>query len=373
MTTVLHASQPVTGGVERVVLGLARFQTHARLDVVIASPAGQLADRAQSAGIRWVQWEATRELGGSIPGETRRLRDVVRAVAPDLVHLHSSKAGLVGRLALRGKLPTVFQPHAWSASAVDGAARRGALLWERQALRWTDLTLYCSQGELQEGRRTGINGPGRVVLNGVDLKAFTPVTAVERMQLRRKLSLPDTPLAVVVGRRSHQKAQDVATEAWRQVRQRVPDAHLVLVGEGNVPPHPTAGVMPYGARTDIPAFLNAADVVLAPSRWEGLSLALLEGMACGRSTVATDVAGAREALLSGGLPAAGAVLPLKDIDGIVEAVAVRLLNPQLRDAEGRAGRARAERWFEDTATFAAITDAYKTLSRPCQQVVQSNR
>lgn len=370
MQTVLHASQPTTGGVERVVLGLATYQARAGLDVVVASPAGDLADRARAAGIRWIRWDCVRELGASIPGEVRRLRAVVRGVAPEIVHLHSSKAGLIGRLALRGRLPTVFQPHAWSASAVDGTARRGALVWERQARRWTDLTLYCSQEELQEGRRAGITGPGRVVLNGVDLAVFAPAPAAERQRIRHELSLPDAPLAVVVGRRCRQKGQDLALAAWQRVRRQLPDAHLVLVGEGNTDSDAAAGVLAVGARTDVGSFFHAADLVLAPSRWEGLSLALLEGMACGRSTVATQVAGAREALLGGGLPPAGAVVPTGAVDAVVEAVVLRLRDRRLTAAEGRAARTRAEHRFSDASTFAAITDCYPTL-RAQRQVTPS--
>ena len=65
--------------------------------------------------------------GPRVFGEVRRLRRILDSVAPDVVHLHSSKAGLAGRLALRGRLPTIFQPHAWSFEAATGAVGKGAV------------------------------------------------------------------------------------------------------------------------------------------------------------------------------------------------------------------------------------------------------
>ncbi|NEA48622.1 glycosyltransferase, partial [Streptomyces sp. SID10815] len=68
-------------------------------------------------------------------------------VRPDLVHAHSAKAGLAGRLAVRGRIPTVFQPHAWSFEAVGGATAALALRWERWGTRWAARTVCVSEAE----------------------------------------------------------------------------------------------------------------------------------------------------------------------------------------------------------------------------------
>ncbi|OMQ15223.1 glycosyl transferase, partial [Modestobacter sp. VKM Ac-2676] len=74
-----------------------------------------------------------------MPAETLTLRRVVRAADPELVHLHSAKAGLAGRLAVQGSRRTVFQPHAWSFEAVTGGVAEASRRWERAAQRWTHL------------------------------------------------------------------------------------------------------------------------------------------------------------------------------------------------------------------------------------------
>ena len=93
-----------------------------------------------------------------------------------------------------------------------------------------------------------------------------------------------------------------------------------------------------GKRADVADWLAAADVVAFPSRWEGMSLGMLEAMAIGRSVVATDVGGAEEAL--GG--EAGAVVPPGDAAALASAIVERLRDPARTAAEGRAARERAE-------------------------------
>ncbi|MCF2435668.1 glycosyltransferase [Streptomyces thinghirensis] len=80
-------------------------------------------------------WPATRSPGPALVSEVRRLARVIEDVRPDLVHAHSAKAGLAARLAVRGRVPTVFQPHAWSFEAVGGAGAALALGWERWGVR----------------------------------------------------------------------------------------------------------------------------------------------------------------------------------------------------------------------------------------------
>jgi glycosyltransferase involved in cell wall biosynthesis len=112
-----------------------------------------------------------------------------------------------------------------------------------------------------------------------------------------------------------------------------------------------------GTRADVEEWLAAADVVALPSRWEGMALTMLEAMARGRAVVATDVAGADEALGS----EAGAVIPVEDVRALADALVVRLLDPARAAAEGAAGRARAERSHDARSTAAAAADLYADL------------
>src|SRR3954452_8749472 len=118
--SVLHVSQPVDYGVGRCVAMLVEDQVRRGWEVTVAAPPdGELPAEIARIGAPLVPWPAMRSPGRGVVGEARRLAAAVRRIRPDVVHLHSSKAGLSGRLALRGSVPTLFQTHGWSFLAVD--------------------------------------------------------------------------------------------------------------------------------------------------------------------------------------------------------------------------------------------------------------
>jgi glycosyltransferase involved in cell wall biosynthesis len=357
--SVLHVAQPVVGGVARGVADLAADQAGRGWRVAVACPdGGELAAAVRAAGAEHAGWEAGREPGPRALGETRRLWAIVRDRRPELVHLHSSKAGLAGRLTLRGSLPTVFQPHGWSFDAVGGVNGWAAARWERFATRWADVLVCVSESDRLRGEQRGLSAPWRVVPNAVPLEAFPPASATERSAARARLGLGAGPLVVCVGRLAEAKGQDVLLEAWPAVAAAVPEARLVLVGDG---PDGTvlersapSGVTFAGHSADVAGWLAAADVVAVPSRREGMSVTMLEAMASARSVVATDVPGAREALGD----EAGAVVPVGDTRAIADALAERLRDPALAEAEGRAGRRRADEGHDLNVATEAIAQIY---------------
>ncbi len=112
-----------------------------------------------------------------------------------------------------------------------------------------------------------------------------------------------------------------------------------------------------GHRYDVRSWIAAADVVAVPSRREGMSLTLLDAMAAGRPVVATDVGGAREALL----PAAGAVVPPEDAEALASALVERLVDPNVAAAEGRIARRRVEDMYDVRRRTAEVAELYDVL------------
>ncbi|GLF94344.1 glycosyltransferase family 4 protein [Streptomyces yaizuensis] len=401
--TILHLVQPVDGGVPRVVTDLVRAHTAAGVRAVVACPAdGELAGLAGAAGAEVHHWSAARAPGARLPLEVLSAARIVRRSHPDLVHAHSAKAGLVARLAVRGRVPTVFQPHAWSFHAVTGRAARAALAWERYGTRWSTRTLCVSESERLDGERAGIAARWAVIRNGVDLTRFAPgnrdgdgdgddrtggtggpdstdpVTGGDedtRAALPLLPPLPaGTPLAVCVGRLCRQKGQDVLLDAWPRVRGHVPGATLVLVGDGpdrarlarTAPP----GVIFAGAVADTVPFLRAADVVVLPSRWEGMALAPLEAMACARPVVVTDVSGARESLPPG--HDAHSLVPPDDAPALAAAVTALFRDAPLRTALGGQARAHVRVTGDAERTAAAVLGLYQDLLLPPQPLTRKS-
>jgi glycosyltransferase involved in cell wall biosynthesis len=346
---VLHVSQPTHGGVAVCVSNAAADQVRRGWEVAVACPPhSDLAEHLNALEILHLPWDATRSPGPSTLQEARDLRWIVRQLEPDVLHLHSSKAGLAGRLPLFADgTPTIFQPHGWSWLAATGAQTKAVLRWERYAARHrTDALVCVGSGELHQGQAAGVRGPYRLIRNGVDLTKFTPADAHERRAARAELGLPlGVPLAVCVGRITRQKGQDVLLDAWTRVRAQCSRAMLALVGDGDELPalRQAAATTSEGdvlfvpAVTDTRNWLAAAHVVVVPSRWEGLPLVALEAMARGRSLVCSDIPGLAEVVQDG----TGAAVPPCDPDALAAAIVHRLSRPADADAEGRAAAEKA--------------------------------
>lgn len=343
-----------------VVRALVEDQLERGWKVSVASPLErELPARVRALGAKHLVWRARRSPGPWTALETLRLGALVQRIRPDVVHLHSSKAGLAGRLSPAvSRAAVVFQPHGWSFYAVDGLVRRMTVLWERLASRRVDAIICVSDGELADGARAGIGGRCRVIRNGVDVTSFA--APPNQGRARAAVGMSDSPLIVCVGRLSRQKAQDVLLDAWPLVRARVPDAQLALVGDG--PMRETLarsagpGIYFAGERPNVGDWLAAATVVACPSRWEGSSLALIEAMAAGRSIVATDVGGVSESL---GNPAA--IVAAEDSAALATALVARLADADLRRREETANQQRAREQLGVEQMSARVAGLYVEL------------
>ncbi len=367
--TVLHVSQATETGLPHVVDGHLRAQLAAGWRVVVACPGGTLARMSAQSGAEVIEWAARRDPDPrSLPSEMRSLRRVVRSVEPDLVHLHSAKAGLVGRLLIRRRLPTLYMPHAWSWLAVDGLERQLALGWERLSARWTDVVCCVSEAEREVALSVGISANFIVLPNDVDAASLRSAAPPDRESARESLDVPtNVLLAVCTARLARQKGQDVLLDAWPAVRRRVPQAQLCLVGGGpdekwlNTKAQSLDGVALIGAqpRQIALAWMKAADVVVCPSRYEGMSLVPVEAGFLGRVVVATDVEGMREA----GFDRARVLVPKDDPSALGAAIAHILGDSEGRRAAENSTHTSAERLMTVQRSTERIVDVYRGLVR----------
>ncbi|MCK0113414.1 glycosyltransferase family 4 protein [Ornithinimicrobium sp. F0845] len=315
---VLHVTHLTTGRVAELVRHYAEEQVASGLEVAVASPAtGSLSLDVQSAGARSLHWHATRRPEPSA-AEARELRRIATRWEPDIVHLHTAKAGVAGRGVVPRNRPTVFQPHVWSFDGVSGADYRRAARRDRLAAKAADVVVCASQSEKARGVGAGVLGtPITIIPHLVDLRRFYPK---ERTQARIELGLPlAVPMAVCVGPLTQQKGQDLLLACWPRVRDAIPEARLVLVGEGPAE-HRLRAVATPGVRfvrsTDqVQDWYAAADVVVVPSRWEATAWVPLEAEATGRPVVTANVGGVVESLS----PASTIVNP-GDVRGMAAAI-----------------------------------------------------
>ena len=360
---VLIVSQPADYGVAIYVRELAGSAVEAGHDVTVISPPGSrgpLASWVKSVGARHHALDMARRPALRDPLDVLTLRRLARG--HDVLHLHSSKAAALGRAAAatlprRARPAVVMTPHYWS--WLVGGRLEGLYRWiERLLARRCDVIVAVSEREEAEGR--SVLGPdARLLLipNGVDRAHFSP----EGPSAGRDV---DHALIVCVGRLSEQKGQDVAIRALALLSDRT--ARLRLVGGESTAGHRrqlgelatslgVAGRIEWRAPVDDTApEYRAADVVIAPSRWEGMSLASLEALSCGSAMVATDVSG------SEALGSAAVIVPREDPGALAGAIDVLLRDPGKRKALGLAARAQS-RPYDVSVTMRRNLDLWADL------------
>jgi glycosyltransferase involved in cell wall biosynthesis len=340
---VLLVSQPVSYGVAVFVRHLAEAAVAAGHRVTVACPGperGPLARWVEAAGATHVALDMARGPALRDVGDLWSIRRLARG--RDVVHLHSSKAAALGRVASlslgRRRPAVVMTPHYWS--WLVGGRLAPLYRWIEQVLARTgDAIVAVSEREAREGRAVlGDHAQITLIHNGVDRSRFSP----DGVRAPRDAG---AALLVCVGRLSEQKGQDVAIRALARLRDRT--ARLRLVGDESAPGErrrlevlaTSLGVADRiewrGEVADPAPELRAADVVIAPSRWEGMSLVFLEAMACGAALVVSDVAGS-EILVD-----AGVIVPPDDPQTLAEAVDALLDDPDRRVRLGEAARERS--------------------------------
>jgi glycosyltransferase involved in cell wall biosynthesis/GNAT superfamily N-acetyltransferase len=304
------------------------------------------------------------------------LRKMLKQERFDLIHTHTPKAGVMGRVVARlvGVPCVVSSIHGFYTTPDDPLKRRiPVLALERLAARFSDLELYDSEEDLAWARRIGVVKASKSVFlgNGVDLRRFDPsAVPTDRVAaLRSELGIPTGALVVgAVGRLVAEKGYRELFAAAREVRRSLPNTRFVVLG---APDRAKADVISdqeiERAREDVifagwvenvRDLLALMDVFVLPSWREGQPVSAIEAAAMARPLVLTDIRGCREVARNGreGL----LVLP-RDAKQLASAIARLLEDEALRDRLGAAARGRALARFDEDKIAGRLVGFYRQL------------
>lgn len=349
------------GGAQVAVLDLVRNLPSEYRPVVAAGEYGFLQEECDKVGIPF------RYVPGLVqPMRPFRdlkalwyLRGMIRRVKPDIVHVHTSKAGLLGRVAawLNGT-PSVFTAHTWSFDEGVPRLRRWiSIPLERMAATLCDKIITVSDANTEKAIRSSVTKRSNLVRiwNGVPDSPFRAAPGTH-----------STPTIIMVARMVPQKDFANLLEAvstlpgkWR----------MKLVGDGPNRPHLQAQCTALGLderveflgnREDVAMLLSQADIFVLSTNWEGLPISILEGMRAGLPVVASDVGGVKEQVIHG---ETGFITRPRDPADLRAHLQVLLESPGFMARMGEAGRRRFEAEFRIDMSVNKTVEIYQSVCR----------
>jgi glycosyltransferase involved in cell wall biosynthesis len=358
------------GGGNRSLIDLISRLDRSRYQPRLVSPAeGPLTEWARTSAIPYHVVDGD-DWGGRLGllGRACRLLALVLRERIDVVHAMAPTcyraAGLAGRIAGAVRVCHLGYP-----------PERGELAWSFRS--GPDAVIGCYEQQATDAAPEVARLAPRCrvigISNGIDIARFAP-RGPAATELRAALGIGGGPLVLIVGHLSEVKGHPTFLRAAKTVLDRVPQCRFAALGGETI----TAG---YGAelqrlaaelgladrmhflgfRNDVPAVLQAADIVALPSQAEGLPLAVLEAMACARPVVATPVGGVPDAVVEG---VTGHLVPPDDVARLAEAIVGLLQNPVRAARMGAEGRRRAETYFSLDRFVSGVERLYDELLTP---------
>jgi glycosyltransferase involved in cell wall biosynthesis len=369
----------IVGGAQENTLLSCEGQHDAGHDVTLITgpplgPEGSLMGRATSYGYRVEVIDAMRRAILPLKDYATH-RTLVRRfdeLRPDVVHTHSSKAGIIGRWAAqRAHVPTVIHTiHGLAFTASTSRLVNGAYQWlERRAAPITTRIVCVADAMRDQSLAAGIGRPDQyvTVYSGMATAPFL-APPVAREDVRRSFGIaPDDVVVGTIARLFHLKGHDDLLDLAPDLCARFPRLKFMWVGDGLLRPNFENRIAGMGLRerfvltglvppSRIPELCGAMDLLVHPSRREGLARALAQGGLAAIPVVTYDIDGNREGVLDG---QSGFVLPPFDCGKLSESLAVLLADDGLRRRMGEAGRQFALARFDARVMVDALEKVYR--------------
>lgn len=295
------------GGGENYLLGLVENLDKSRFEpVVLSFTDGPMIDRLKSNGI------ATHVIPTLKPFDVKVWKQVsalIEEEGVDLVHAHGTRAmSNMFTSALRAKLPLIYTCHGWSFHPDQNpVVNRLRILSEKYLTSKATLNICGGMSNRDTARKLFGRFDAEVIYNSIDHARFNPYA--EYNDLRSELGIAGDEIVIAsIARFTLQKQPLLLIEAFAQAARIMPNARLMMVGDGELKRQSEDLVTKLGIqdrvimqpfRQDIPELLAATDIFALPSLWEGFPLALLEAMSMGKTVIASNVDGNPEMIQDG--------------------------------------------------------------------------
>jgi glycosyltransferase involved in cell wall biosynthesis len=379
-TPVLHLiTRLIVGGAqENTMLTAAMLdQEHFRVEALSGPQTGSEGSLIEEVRQRGVQLTILPEMVREISPKNDllalwKLFRLMRRKRYTIVHTHSSKAGIIGRLAARlaGTPLIVHTVHGWSFHEhMSPSVRKTYILLERISAAYTSAMIVVTNKDIDKGLKEGIGKPEqyRLIRSAVPLDEFDPGNE-DRNTVRRELGIPTEAFVMGnLGRFSAQKNPLDWVRVAGEVGRKYPEVHFLLVGDGPMRAEVEAALASErisdrtvltGLRRDAAHMLAAMDVFVLTSLWEGLPRVIPQAMLMGLPIVANRADGTVEAITDG---ENGFLCDPGDIKQMSMRVSYLIGNAEIRSTMGQVGQEFARREFDLTKMIKQIEALYGEL------------
>ncbi len=306
----------------------------------------------------------------------REMAALFRRLRPDVVHTHSSKAGVLGRLAARdaGIARIVHTIHGMSFNRTQPPLlRKLYATLERHCARFTERIVTVADAMIEQSLAAGVGSRGqyRTIYSGMEIERFDPAR-YDRVAVRRELGFSDQDVIVAtVARLFARKGYEQLIPIIARLADRVPHLRFLWIGDGAQRERYLAELTRLGVRErvtltglvppeEIPRLLAGCDLLAHTSQWEGLPRAVVQGLLLGLPAVAFAIDGTPEVVHD---HQTGRLIDLNDQAGFVEALADLAGDADRRARLGTAGRDLCRQRFAAETMVTALAEMYEEGAR----------
>ncbi|MFQ7000886.1 MAG: glycosyltransferase family 4 protein [Clostridium sp.] len=231
-----------------------------------------------------------------------KIRKLIKKYNPDIIYLHSSKAGALGRIANIGlKKKVIYNPHGWSFNMkVSKLKKRIYIIIEKILAPFCDKIIAISEAEKESALSKKICSKDKicVIFNGIDVEEYDKKKQFY-VHNKENLNIPKEKFIIgMVGRITKQKASDTFIKVAYEVKKKINNAYFIIVGDGEDRKELiklinklklTNDVLITGWIEDPYKYIETFDIAMLLSRWEGFGLAIAEYMIAEKPIIATNV------------------------------------------------------------------------------------
>jgi glycosyltransferase involved in cell wall biosynthesis len=298
------------------------------------------------------------------------LKRMLQQYKPDIVHTHSSKAGILGRRAAYALgIPCVHGIHGASFHFGQPAVLFNAYkIAERMANRWCQHFITVCDAMSQQYLAAGIGTPDKftTIFSGMEVDHFLN-PARSRVDVRQSLGLQDSHVVVgKIARLFNLKGHEYLIEAAPKIVAAVPDVRFLLVGDGSLTQQCQERINELGLTEyfifaglvppeQVAEYIGGMDLVVHTSVWEGLARVLPQALICGKPIVSYDIDGAPEVCINN---ETGFLVPPRSVDELATAIAKLASDKELREQFGRTGRERFAPQFRHQYMTERVREVY---------------